>query len=374
MDDERVIRARQFAADEHKRIMIMCSKGITPTSSSILANLAIYSRIYIGSIRFDLTEFDIKNVFGQFGTIRSIAMVREPNAGRHRGYGFIEYCAPESAKMAQNLDDTELAGRSIKVGRPNNFPTDLPPGITKPIPTRIFVANLHGLVEENDLKRLFEPFGKIIMVKLILPVSEQMSGGGLGGYVEYEKVSDALNALNAMSTFELCGRKMRVCQTIIGGNVSQYGPDLVPSTGSTAETSQNIPIQVIQAAQQLSIRAEKSALSSSVAMSNTQAILGQTSIMALRNITSYNDLASFAEDESTELQDEIQKECSNHGNVLRLILHGDEESQCVTAFVQYSDPKEVEKAIPLFHGRWFDGRVLSAEPFSEDRFIMRDLQ
>jgi RNA recognition motif-containing protein len=370
--DERVVRARQFAADEHRRIMIMCSKGVTPTSSSILANLAIFSRIYIGSIRFDLTEFDIKNVFGQYGTIRSIAMVREPNAGRHRGYGFIEYCAPESAKMAQNLDDTELAGRSIKVGRPNNFPTELPPGIPKPVPTRVFVANLHELVQEEDLKKLFEPFGKILMAKLILPSSEQMSGGGLSGYIEYEKVSDAFNAINAMSTFELCGRKMRVCQTIIGGNVNQYGPDLVSSsTMPSTEATQNIPIQVIQAAQQLSIRAEKSALSSKPVPA--PAVLGQTSIMALRNIISYNDLASFTEEESTGLQDEIQKECSNHGNVLRLILHGDEESQCVTAFVQYSEPKEVEKAIPVFHGRWFDGRVLSAEPFNEDRFIMRDL-
>ena len=337
MTDERVVRAKQFAAEEHRRIMAASSSGISSTAASVLANLSIYSRIYVGSIRFDLSEADIRSVFGQFGTIRSISMVRDPQAPRHRGYGFIEYYAPEGAKLAQGLDETELAGRTIKVGRPNNFPTELPPGIPRPLSARLYLANLHPLVTDNDIMLLFEPYGKVSLAKVIRE-EEQHAAPNAAGYVEFEKVSDALNALNAMSTFELCGRRLRVCQTIIGGIIGDFGPDLLPA--STAP--------------------------------NTIVGDSNTSILALKNIASYAELQVMTEAESDELQDEIQQECSKHGKVLRLILHGNEDTQMVTAFVQYEQPSSVQEAIPIYNNRWFDGRVLSAEPFSEDKFIMRD--
>lgn len=341
MEDERILRARQFAAEEHRRIMAATSTGMNPTSASILANLSIYSRIYVGSIRFDLSEADIRSVFGQFGTIRSISMVRDAQAQRHRGYGFIEYYAPEGAKLAQALDETELAGRTIKVGRPNNFPTELPPGIPKPLSSRLYLANLHPLVTDEDLHGLFEPFGKVVLARVIRE-EEQHAMPNVAGYVEFEKVSDALNALNAMSTFELCGRRLRVCQTTIGGSLNIHGPDLLSTNNNDYKNS-----------------------------SSTNGLM-ESCILALKNIACYADLKSMTETESSELQDEIQQECSKHGKVLRLILHGNEDSQMVTAFVQFEEPKSVKEAIPVFNNRWFDGRIVSAEPFSEDKFIMRD--
>jgi RNA-binding protein 39 len=48
-------------------------------------------RLYIGNIHFNLTEDDIKTVFGPFGEIEMVQLQKEHDTGRSRGYGFVQY-------------------------------------------------------------------------------------------------------------------------------------------------------------------------------------------------------------------------------------------------------------------------------------------
>ena len=74
--------------------------------------MSIISRIYVGSIHFELTEEHIRAVFSRFGHIRDISLQLDPLSGRHKGFCFIEFDVPEAAQMAQlAMNGADLGGR-----------------------------------------------------------------------------------------------------------------------------------------------------------------------------------------------------------------------------------------------------------------------
>ena len=75
------------------------------------------TRLYVGSLHFNITEPMIKAIFEPFGIVDSVQMIYDIETGRSKGYGFIQFRDGECAKQAMNqLNGFELAGRPIKVG------------------------------------------------------------------------------------------------------------------------------------------------------------------------------------------------------------------------------------------------------------------
>ena len=75
-----------------------------------------------------MTELDLRTLFKQFGTIRSVTLSIDTASQKHKGYSFLEYEVPEGAYLA--VEKMAVGqGRVMKVGRPSNFPTELPPGL-----------------------------------------------------------------------------------------------------------------------------------------------------------------------------------------------------------------------------------------------------
>ena len=51
------------------------------------------SRLYVGSLHFNLTESDIRQVFEPFGELEFVDLHRDPMTGRSKGYAFVQYGA-----------------------------------------------------------------------------------------------------------------------------------------------------------------------------------------------------------------------------------------------------------------------------------------
>jgi hypothetical protein len=56
-------------------------------------------RLYVGSLHFNLTESDIKQVFEPFGELEFVDLHRDPGTGRSKGYCFIQ-CVVTVVAMA----------------------------------------------------------------------------------------------------------------------------------------------------------------------------------------------------------------------------------------------------------------------------------
>ena len=50
-----------------------------------------YHRLYVGSLHFDLTAEDLKQVFAPFGEIEFVDLHREPLTGKSKGFCFVQY-------------------------------------------------------------------------------------------------------------------------------------------------------------------------------------------------------------------------------------------------------------------------------------------
>ncbi|KAG8928440.1 hypothetical protein FRC02_006899 [Tulasnella sp. 418] len=73
-------------------------------------------QLYVGSLHFNLTESDIKQVFEPFGELEFVDLHRDPQTGRSKGYAFVQYKRAEDAKMAlEQMEGFELAGRQLRV-------------------------------------------------------------------------------------------------------------------------------------------------------------------------------------------------------------------------------------------------------------------
>ncbi|PBK77318.1 splicing factor CC1-like protein [Armillaria solidipes] len=73
-------------------------------------------QLYVGSLHFNLTESDIKQVFEPFGDLEFVDLHRDPMTGRSKGYAFVQYKRAEDAKMAlEQMEGFELAGRTLRV-------------------------------------------------------------------------------------------------------------------------------------------------------------------------------------------------------------------------------------------------------------------
>jgi len=79
-------------------------------------------KIYVGNLPFSATEDDVKELFGQHGTVHSVALIMDRETGRPRGFGFIEVDDEALSAMIQNLDGKEMDGRALRVNEAQDKP------------------------------------------------------------------------------------------------------------------------------------------------------------------------------------------------------------------------------------------------------------
>ncbi|WCL48074.1 RNA recognition motif domain-containing protein [Leptospira sp. GIMC2001] len=84
------------------------------------------SKIYVGNLNFRTTEDSLKTVFSAFGQINDLKMVHDRDTGNFKGFAFITFASPESAKQAiTEMNGKDLEGRALRVNlaeeKPKNF-------------------------------------------------------------------------------------------------------------------------------------------------------------------------------------------------------------------------------------------------------------
>ena len=94
--------------------MAQCSAYRESAGSYTISNIRPFARLYIGSLHFNLTESDIRQVFEPFGELEFVDLHRDPMTGRSKGYAFVQYKRSEDARMAlEQMEGFELAGRTV---------------------------------------------------------------------------------------------------------------------------------------------------------------------------------------------------------------------------------------------------------------------
>ncbi len=73
-------------------------------------------KLYVGNLSFDTTDSDLQNLFGPHGTVQSAQVIMDRDAGRSKGFGFVEMDSDQQAQAAiQALNGQEVNGRALTV-------------------------------------------------------------------------------------------------------------------------------------------------------------------------------------------------------------------------------------------------------------------
>jgi RNA recognition motif-containing protein len=75
------------------------------------------TRLYVGNLSYNVTEPELREVFGEGGkNVVEVKVVMDRETGRPRGFAFVEMGSDEEASQAiQTLTGREIQGRAINV-------------------------------------------------------------------------------------------------------------------------------------------------------------------------------------------------------------------------------------------------------------------
>lgn len=74
------------------------------------------TKIYVGNLPYDTTEDDLRDLFAQAGTVAAVALIKDRDTGRSKGFAFVEMSnQSEAEKAIQTFNGYTLGERPLKV-------------------------------------------------------------------------------------------------------------------------------------------------------------------------------------------------------------------------------------------------------------------
>ena len=74
--------------------------------------------IYVGNLDYSIEEEDLKEVFGEYGTLKRVYIPTDRETGRVRGFAFVEMeSEADEDKAIEDLDGASWMERTLKVNK-----------------------------------------------------------------------------------------------------------------------------------------------------------------------------------------------------------------------------------------------------------------
>ncbi|XP_065088197.1 RNA-binding protein 39 isoform X2 [Ochlerotatus camptorhynchus] len=313
---------------------------------------------------------DLEEFFSSVGKVRDVRLITCNKTKRFKGIAYIEFKDPESVALALGLSGQRLLGIPISVqhtqaekNRMANTPPQPPPKVVAG-PMRLYVGSLHFNITEDMLRGIFEPFGNIDNIQLIMDSDTGRSKGY--GFITFHNADDAKKALEQLNGFELAGRPMKV------GNVTERLDVTTHASLDTDEMDRSgidlgatgrlqLMFKLAEGAGLAVPRAAADALLATAPQPAPQQPVTPSPPIATQCFLLANMFDLATETNPTwdvEIQDDVIEECNKHGGVLHVYV--DKENVGGNVYVKCPSITTAVLAVNALHGRWFAGRVITA--------------
>ncbi|KAK6631887.1 RNA-binding protein 39 [Polyplax serrata] len=311
---------------------------------------------------------DLEEFFSSVGKVRDVKLITCNKTRRFKGIAYVEFKDPESVPLAMGLTGQKLLGIPISV-QPTQAEKNRQGNTTTPMmmpsdmkgPMRLYVGSLHFNITEDMLRGIFEPFGKIDSIQLIMDPETGRSKGY--GFITFHSADDAKKALEQLNGFELAGRPMKV------GNVQERTDNIAgTSILDTDELDRSgIDLGATGRLQLMYKLAEGTGMQIPPAAANAlnlanalpQAVQPAppiaTQCFMLANM--FDPATETNPTWDVEIRDDVIEECNKHGGVLHVYV---DKTSNGNVYVKCPTIATAVASVNSLHGRWFAGRVITA--------------
>uniref|UniRef100_A0A4W4EYM8 RRM domain-containing protein n=1 Tax=Electrophorus electricus TaxID=8005 RepID=A0A4W4EYM8_ELEEL len=320
---------------------------------------------------------DLEEFFSAVGKVRDVRMISDRNSRRSKGIAYIEFVEATSVPLAIGLSGQRLLGVPIIVqasqaekNRAAANANNLQKGSAGPM--RLYVGSLHFNITEDMLRGIFEPFGRIDSIQLMMDSETGRSKGY--GFITFADAECAKKALEQLNGFELAGRPMKVGHVtertdastassfLDNDELERTGIDL-GTTGRLqlmARLAEGTGLQIPPAAQQAAgYMFSYSFFNINVPTNQPLNLPSQpiaTHCFQLSNMFDPNSENDPGWD--IEIQDDVIDECNKHGGVIHIYV--DKKSAEGNVYVKCPTIPAAMAAVSALHGRWFGGKMIKA--------------
>ncbi|XP_062377998.1 poly(U)-binding-splicing factor PUF60-B isoform X1 [Sardina pilchardus] len=359
-----------------------------PIIDQLAEEARAYNRIYVASVHPDLSDDDIKSVFEAFGKIKSCTLARDPNTGRHKSYGFIEYEKPQSALDAvSSMNLFDLGGQYLRVGKAVTPPMPLltpttPGGLPPAAAVAAAAATAKITAQEavagaSVLGSLTNP-AQILSQQMGLPqaVLAAQAPGLITGVTPARPTLPVVPQVTLVNPVLATPPVTSALAAIATATAASLPAEAKKDSDESRSGDQDEQPQQDGDGRQetLSDQEHLSISGSSARHMVMQKLLRkqESSVMVLRNMVGPEDI-------DDDLEGEVTEECGKFGAVNRVIIYQERQGEeddaeiIVKIFVEFSEAAEMNKAIQALNNRWFAGRKVVAEVYDQERFNNSDL-
>lgn len=315
---------------------------------------------------------ELEEFFSSVGKVRDVRLIMCNKTKRFKGIAYIEFRDPQSVALALGLSGQKLLGIPIVVqhtqAEKNRLANPPPPPPVKNYtgPMRLYVGSLHFNITEDMLRGIFEPFGEIDNIQLIMDTETGRSKGY--GFITYHNADDAKKALEQLNGFELAGRPMKV------GNVterldiekSHNNLDIDEMDRSGIDLGATGRLQLMfKLAEGAGLSIPKAAADALLATAPQvtptvpqQPISAPIATQCFMLANMFDPATETNPNWAEEIRDDVIEECTKHGGVLHVYV--DIAAPTGNVYVKCPSIATAVLSVNSLHGRWFAGRVISA--------------
>uniref|UniRef100_A0A0D6R503 RRM domain-containing protein n=1 Tax=Araucaria cunninghamii TaxID=56994 RepID=A0A0D6R503_ARACU len=182
-------------------------------------------KLFVGGISWDTTEETLRDYFRRYGEVADAVIMRDRSTGNARGFGFVVFADPSVADRVVH-DRHVIAGRTVETKKAVPKSDQLAQqqsqgfrgarGVNLGVPEfqrskKIFVGGLTATVTEEEFRRYFEQFGKIMDVVVMYDSGTQRPRGF--GFITFDSEA-AVDAVLQKSFHELHDKMVEVKRAI----------------------------------------------------------------------------------------------------------------------------------------------------------------
>lgn len=165
-----------------------------------------FTNVYIKNFPESINEDKLKEIFEAYGVITSYRVMCD-EGGKSRGFGFVAFEDPEAAEQAvTDMNGKEMDSKTLYVGRAQKraerqmelkrkFEQLKMERMTRYQGVNLYVKNLDDTIDDEKLRKEFQPYGTITSAKVM---SEDGRSKGFG-FVCFSSPEEATKAVTEMN-------------------------------------------------------------------------------------------------------------------------------------------------------------------------------